>query len=842
MKRRAHTLLPEERLAWLEHVGHTLAAHVDKQKLLHAIAELAIPLLGDQGGVDLLGEKGLQRMACFPSDASGDQGPWSRPFPFITSVLHEGRAQLLNGPLEFVLHPVAQDEVHQRQLQAAGLRSLMAVPLLRGGKAYGCLWFAATDPSSGLLGAEELALAQHLALLVSPSVEVARLRRIERELRRREVFLTEKTEALRRVTSALGEALRPVQMANAVMGEVRRAMSAMAAVVYRVDASGTSVELLQASGYEASVTRQHERLPLSMHSPITNAVKQRQGIWVESGEEFRRDYPALAARFPERMEGSWVALPLLVEECVLGVLAFSFDSRHSFTSEERSFGLVLAQLCAQALERVRLYSQLHTQLEEFHTLLDVLPVGIGISRDRECLHVSQNPALARMLGLSLEQNISLSAPEQDRVPGLRVLHRGRELEAHEMPLQRVAASGRPVLDFELDLEVEGEMRATVLSFVAPLFDKERHPRGAVGAFLDITERKRAAEAQRFLAEVGAALSASLEPEWTTQKVTRLCIPTLGNLALLYERKADGALSLGACAHEDRELEQLVLEAGRGRRLLAGPLVRRCLEGKQPVLLLSAAEALEDQDAELTVLWRRLALGTLLAIPLMSQRGIASVLVCGSRQGGPEPDFSLARDFAERAALALDNARLYQEAREATALRDQFLAVAERELKTPVTALEQLELSALVEDTLTRLAFQFERAGCAVVTSFDGPILGWWDRMRLERVLLNLLTNAVKYGPGEPIEVSVFSTPEHAVIRVRHHGMGIASEAQARTSQRFERAVPESHYGGPGLWISRGLVVLMRGRIELESAPGQGAAFTVYLPREGTGSLAGPRYG
>ena len=107
-------------------------------------------------------------------------------------------------------------------------------------------------------------------------------------------------------------------------------------------------------------------------------------------------------------------------------------------------------------------------------------------------------------------------------------------------------------------------------------------------------------------------------------------------------------------------------------------------------------------------------------------------------------------------------------------------------------------------------------------------------------MTNLLTNASKYGPGQPIEIEISATAEHAVIRVRDHGIGIAPEDQERIFQRFERAVSERHYGGLGLglWISRELLALMGGRIEVQSAPGQGATFTVYLPREGSASRAG----
>lgn len=893
-KPRAHSLSAEERLAWVTRVGQTLASRLDKQELFQCIEEVALPLLGDRGGVVLQREQGVERMALFPAGLGEEQGPWARLLPPVIQVLRTGRAQLLSGVPELVLQAVALDEEHLHQLRAEGLTDFLAVPLIRGGEAYGCLWFASTD-SSGPLGAKDLALAETLALLASPAIDAARLRRIEREIRQRDEVLNRRTEDLRRVAASLGQAMLPARIAHAVMSEVKAALLARAAVVYRVAADGTAAELLHASGYDSRVTRQYERIPLTWHTPVTTAVKQREAIWVESGAAFRESYPELASRLPDRREGAWVALPLWVEGRVLGVLAFSFDATRTFTQEERAFALVLAQLCAQALERARLYQDLQEQLEELRTLLTVLPVGIGISRDRECLHIKPNPALARMLGITPEENVSLGAPELERVPGLQLFQRGRLLETQELPMQQAALSGRPVSDFEMDVEMGGEPRATILSFAAPLFDRENRPRGAVGAFLDITGRKRAGEAQRFLAESSAVLSYSIDLERTSRVVTQLCVPTLGSFAALYSTGLEGQARLLFLHTREPGVEPQEDAPRTQPGGLLGELVRQCLESAQPRLELEVEPRLEEEPEPLRTRLTKLGLHSLLAVPLLAQGRVAYVLVCGARKGEAVPDVRLAQEFAERAALALDNARLYQEAREAIALREQFVAVAGHELRTPLTALllglenlhrrglgeppeavqrriaqcrsqaeqlkrlinelldvtrltrgslqlevEELELVSLVRDVVQRMQPQLERAGCALTLASEEPLIGWWDRLRLEQVLTNLLTNASKYGAGRPIDVAISSTLEHAMLQVKDHGIGIAPEDQARIFQRFERAVSEKHYGGLGLglWISQELLGLMGGRIEVRSEPGQGSTFTVYLPRQGAASRAG----
>ena len=114
---------------------------------------------------------------------------------------------------------------------------------------------------------------------------------------------------------------------------------------------------------------------------------------------------------------------------------------------------------------------------------------------------------------------------------------------------------------------------------------------------------------------------------------------------------------------------------------------------------------------------------------------------------------------------------------------------------------------------------------------DG-VIGFWDRLRLEQVLSNLLTNAMKYGADAPIEVEISARGDAARMTVRDHGIGIHDEDQKRIFERFERAVSgESFPGmGLGLFITREIVEAHGGKIAVASRPGDGARFEVTLPR------------
>jgi signal transduction histidine kinase len=113
-----------------------------------------------------------------------------------------------------------------------------------------------------------------------------------------------------------------------------------------------------------------------------------------------------------------------------------------------------------------------------------------------------------------------------------------------------------------------------------------------------------------------------------------------------------------------------------------------------------------------------------------------------------------------------------------------------------------------------------------------PVVGSWDRLRLEQVLTNLVTNALRYGRERPVEVRVEGTPAVARLQVCDEGIGIPEESQERIFGRFERAASGRNYGGLGLglWLTRQLVEAMQGCVSVQSRPGEGSTFTVELPR------------
>ena len=267
---------------------------------------------------------------------------------------------------------------------------------------------------------------------------------------------------------------------------------------------------------------------------------------------------------------------------------------------------------------------------------------------------------------------------------------------------------------------------------------------------------------------------------------------------------------------------------------------------------------------------------------------------------PERIVSIARDITERKRTQLERELLYREAVDAIRARDDFLSVASHELRTPLSALqlqiqtllqpprrspqavlspeqikaklemayrqterltrlvgqlmdvsritagrlrlelEEIDLSAVVRNVVGRFGEEASRTHSHVEISATIPVLGLWDRIRVEQVIANLLTNAFKFGGGKPIEITVEETGPIGRLVFVDHGIGIAPEDIERIFQRYEQAISSRAFGGLGLglYIARQIIEAHGGTIRVESQPGAGSTFTIDLPKGATTSEQG----
>lgn len=159
--------------------------------------------------------------------------------------------------------------------------------------------------------------------------------------------------------------------------------------------------------------------------------------------------------------------------------------------------------------------------------------------------------------------------------------------------------------------------------------------------------------------------------------------------------------------------------------------------------------------------------------------------------------------------------------------------------------EPFDLALMLREVINEFSNAAQRMGVPIRLTTPTSLPGTWDRLAVEQVVDNLVSNALKYGgrtPVEyggrtPVEVSADLGDEHVRIRVHDHGEGISPDDRARVFQRFERAVGQGERRsgfGVGLWVVGQLVDAMKGTIAIADAPGGGALFTVTLPQRAGG--------
>lgn len=423
----------------------------------------------------------------------------------------------------------------------------------------------------------------------------------------------------------------------------------------------------------------------------------------------------------------------------------------------------------------------------------------------------------------------------------------------------------------------------------------------------LLERDRAERTARFLASAGAVLVESLDSATVLGHVVRLAVPSFADWCLLDLVSESGVVSRAEVVHLTPAHAELATSLQRfpagADASLTDPATEALLEGRGVLLENVSQDRMRSmaRDEEHLGLIRAVGPRSIISVPLAARGrtlGVLTFIVAQSGRRFDQADLAAAQELAKRCALAMDNASLYDDAQDAIRIRDEFLAIASHELKTPLTPLQlqlhtlgrrlpglvtdpegaawlrkrlgilsrqserlerlvnqlldmssivgrrlRLELEPIdISDVVRQVVSRFEesgeisRAGSKVTVDCGEAIVGRWDRLRLEQVVTNLLSNALKYGEGRPVDVLVASTGATARLRVLDHGIGIDSEQQQRIFGRFERAVSSRYYGGfgLGLYIANQVAEAMGGSIQVSSNPGQGSAFTVTLPVAGPG--------
>ncbi|MFY1828095.1 ATP-binding protein [Myxococcus fulvus] len=415
-----------------------------------------------------------------------------------------------------------------------------------------------------------------------------------------------------------------------------------------------------------------------------------------------------------------------------------------------------------------------------------------------------------------------------------------------------------------------------------------------------TEAEDAEHRAAFLSDASRLLaSSSLDPKVTLDTLARLSVPVMADWCFVDIMDETGTVQRTSVAHADASDAPLAL---RVRNFPPGPEgsihpTTRVARHAESVLVDDVDDAWLHRVAVSHAHYetmREVGFHGIMSVPLVARGrslGALTFLAVRPSRHYTQADLDTAQDLARRAALFLDNARLYREARRSVLLRDEFLAVASHELKTPLTPLqlrlqwlrqqtrqdkpylptslvlsqldvvqrqvdklsglvhglldvsrmssgrlslhrEDMDLEVLAREVKERLSLAASQAGSEVSLTTHGDVKGHWDRCRLEQVLTHLLANALKYGAGQPVRLELLGAGDDVVVRVEDAGIGIAREYQAHIFERFGRAVSERHYGGLGLglYVARQIIEAHGGTIQVASEPEQGSHFEVTLPR------------
>jgi PAS domain S-box-containing protein len=650
------------------------------------------------------------------------------------------------------------------------------------------------------------------------------------------------------------------------------------------------------------------RSAVSGHSPWTLTEADPRPILVDdaAGEPTLEPFRAIILGEGIRALGF---IPLVHGSRLLGKFMVYYDAPHRFTDEEVRAAQVIAHHIAFALARKRaddeareinqrlvLAAVRERQLAEaaaatrtaaeaahaeaqrtgqhLEAVFSCMVDGVLVS-DATGRIVLANDGAARIFGVPREELLRPMVEYPARF-GLRTAD-GAE---RPTPLGSRALSGEVLPAVERTIVDGTGLTRWLRTGAAPLRDERGNITGSVIVIADITERKRAEEERErllareqaarleaeaaarraaFLAEASRVLAASLEYETTLKSVARLAVPALADFCVFDVLASDGAIQRVAWAHAEVARQALADTIARyipAPHDARHPVIRALSSGAPTFVpdvsddwMVAAASSPEDRE-----FMRELAFRSVMTVPLVARARILGaltfVIVAASGRRHAPADLALAEELARRAALAVDNARLFRDAQEAarqavaaSRARDTFLARASHELRTPLTAVlgtlrllkramagaldaqpealvdianrnldtmlalindlldasklgatdgglvvEPVELAAVVRESLDVVSAEARERGLLLDSAVPDGVRVPADRVKLEQVFVNLLANAVKFtAAGGHVAVEAQIAGDAVVLRVRDTGEGIAPDQLERIFEPFYQA-------------------------------------------------------
>ncbi|MEP0912568.1 PAS domain-containing protein [Leptolyngbya sp. GB1-A1] len=477
----------------------------------------------------------------------------------------------------------------------------------------------------------------------------------------------DRTARLQNITAALSEALTSSDVATVIVEQALAALGACRGLVMLLSTNGEELELLGSIGHPPNALSMWQRFPITSAVPLAHVVQTQTPVFLQSLDEAIAAYPQLASLQNSISSGAIAAIPLIAENKVLGSLGIGFTEAHSIHEADRAFILALAHHCAQAIRRAQLYQAeqearafAEASEQRFRCLAESIPQIVWVAQANGFTEY-YNQRWFQYTGLTLEE--SQNANGSFRHPG----DHDRFINAWIK-----AVTDKDTLQAEQRLRRADGVYRWHLTRAYPLLDENGEITKWFGSCTDIDDWKRMEQTQRFLAQASQTFAAAnLDLQTILDTVARLASELAGDVCVLNLIGDDErSLNSVSCYHADPEIRAFLkdLLEQYPRRIDEG-IGGRVMQSGEPLLMpvTSQQELSAVIKPEYRLYLERFQVRSTLLVPLKVQGepiGVLSLTRHAPADPHTQEDLNLFQDLADRAAMAIANARLYQQAEQA----------------------------------------------------------------------------------------------------------------------------------------------------------------------------------